>query len=164
LPDTEIRDAPRAGRSFASPPGSMILQPPVIIDALVERGRQIGRTLGFPTANFSLEAAPDVRHGVYASRSRLADGRWFFGVASVGENPTVGIVEPRLEVWLFDFDEDIYGQRVQTVLDVFLRPETKFGSWEQLTAQVMIDADDARRIQADRSGVDVAPVGLRVGR
>jgi hypothetical protein len=47
---------------------------------------------------------------------------------------------------------------------VFLRPETKFGSWEQLTAQVMIDADDARRIQADRSGVDVAPVGLRVGR
>jgi riboflavin kinase / FMN adenylyltransferase len=127
-----------------------VLQPAVMVDATVEHGRQIGRTLGFPTANFSLEGAPPLRHGVYASRSRLADGRWIQGVANVGENPTVGPVEPRLEVWLFDFDEDIYGQRVQTVLEAFLRSEVEFDSWELLAAQVMIDAADAKRFHDAR--------------
>jgi riboflavin kinase/FMN adenylyltransferase len=66
------------------------------------------------------------------------------GVASVGTNPTVGVVEPRLEVWLFDFDEDIYGQIIETELIAFLRPEAKFDGLEALTAQIRIDAEQAR--------------------
>jgi riboflavin kinase / FMN adenylyltransferase len=125
-----------------------ILQPAVIVDATVEHGRKFGRAMGFPTANFSLANAPRLRHGVYASRSRISDGRWIEGVASVGENFTVGTAEPHLKVWLFDFDEDLYGQRIQTVLEAFLRPELKCDSWEWLAAQMVIDVDDAQRVHS----------------
>ena len=67
------------------------------------------------------------------------------GVSSIGVNPTVGEVDARLEVWLFDFDEDLYGQVIETELLHFLRPELKFDGLEALTAQVMADAAEARR-------------------
>ncbi len=67
------------------------------------------------------------------------------GVASIGTNPTVGEVEARLEVWLFDFDEDIYGQTIETELIEFLRPELKFESLEDMTLQIRADVDVAKR-------------------
>ena len=66
------------------------------------------------------------KFGVYATRTRLADGRYLAGVANIGVNPTTGEVEPRLEVFLFDFDEDIYGEIIETELVAFLRPEETF--------------------------------------
>ena len=69
------------------------------------------------------------------------------GVANVGVNPTVaGEIAPRLEVWLFDFDEDIYDQVIETDLIAFLHPELKFDSLEALTVQVMADAAQARAL------------------
>ena len=64
----------------------------------------------------------------------------------MGRNPTTGEVAPRLEVWLFDFDEDLYGQTIETELVAYLRPEEKFETLEALTAQVMADAQAAKAI------------------
>ena len=112
----------------------------------MQQGSQLGRKLGFPTANVPLGDYQVPKLGIYATRTVLADGRRIDGVASLGRNPTTGEVAPRLEVWLFDFDEDLYGQTIETELVAHLRPEEKFASLEALTAQVMEDARAARKI------------------
>ena len=123
-----------------------ILGRPFAIEGEVEVGRRLGRTLGFPTANVALDEYVRPQLGIYASRTRMPDGRTLDGVASVGENPTVGAVEARLEVFLFDFDEDIYGQIIETELIEFLRPEQKFATVELMVQQIQADADLARRL------------------
>jgi riboflavin kinase/FMN adenylyltransferase len=126
-----------------------ILGRPFAIEGEVQRGRQLGRRLGFPTANVSIAGYVTPRFGVYATRTRLQDGRYLPGVANIGVNPTVdGEIAPLLEVWLFDFDEDLYDQVIETDLIAFLRPEAKFPSLEAMTAQVLRDADQARAILA----------------
>ncbi|MFZ5718477.1 MAG: bifunctional riboflavin kinase/FAD synthetase [Pseudomonadota bacterium] len=141
---TQVRDALREGRPEVA---AEILGRPFAIEGPVQRGRQLGRKLGFPTANVDLADYVAPKFGVYATRTRLSDGREFAGVANVGVNPTVhGVDRPLLEVWLFDFDEDIYDRVIETDLIAFLRPEEKFPSLEAMTEQVMKDADDARRI------------------
>ncbi|WP_309606291.1 bifunctional riboflavin kinase/FAD synthetase [Phenylobacterium sp.] len=139
---THVREALRDGR-----PGdaAAILGRPFAIEGAVQRGRQLGRTLGFPTANVALTDYVIPRFGVYATRTRLPDGRHVPGVANIGVNPTIeGVRIPLLEVWLFDFDEDIYDQVIETDLIAFLRPELKFDGLETMTAQVMKDARAAR--------------------
>jgi riboflavin kinase/FMN adenylyltransferase len=141
---TGVRDALRAGHPEEA---ARILGRPFAIEGEVERGRQLGRKLGYPTANVPLSDYVIPKFGVYATRTRLPDGRKLPGVANIGVNPTVeGIIEPLLEVWLFDFDEDIYDQVIETDLVAFLRPELKFASLEAMTAQVFKDAAQARRI------------------
>jgi riboflavin kinase / FMN adenylyltransferase len=140
---TAVRDALRLGRPEEA---ARILGRPFTIKGEVVRGRELGRTLGFPTANIELADYVRPRLGVYATRTRLPDGREIPGVASIGVNPTVGGNAPRLEVWLFDFDEDLYGQVVETDLVAFLRDEAHFDGVEALTAQVMADAAQARTL------------------
>lgn len=141
---TAVRDALREGRPELA---AEIMGRPFAIEGAVERGRQLGRQLGFPTANVALMDYVVPRYGVYATRTRLPDGRVIAGVANLGVNPTVeGITAPLLEVWLFDFDEDIYDQVIETELIAFLRPEEKFDGLETLTAQVMEDARQARAL------------------
>jgi riboflavin kinase/FMN adenylyltransferase len=141
---TAVREALRDGRPEVA---AAILGRPFAIEGPVQRGRQLGRKLGFPTANVMLDDYVVPRFGVYATRTRLPDGREIPGVANVGVNPTVeGVTEPLLEVWLFDFDEDIYDQVIETDLIAFLRPEEKFESLEAMTAQVMADAEQARKV------------------
>ena len=124
-----------------------ILGRPFAIEGLVQKGRQLGRKLGFPTANVPLAEYVAPKFGVYATRTRLKGGRELDGVANIGANPTTGEVEPRLEVWLFDFDEDIYGETIETDLIAFLRPEVKFaGGVEEMVAQIHQDARDAKQI------------------
>jgi riboflavin kinase/FMN adenylyltransferase len=129
-----------------------LLGRPFAIEGLVEKGRQLGRKLGFPTANVTLGEYLAPRFGVYATRTRLRDGRELGGVTNVGVNPTTGIVEPRMEVWLFDFDEDIYGEVIETDLLAFLRDEEVFrnaaGEFDipGMVAQVHRDAAKAREI------------------
>ena len=142
MSSSEVRDALRAGRPEVA---AEVLGRPFAIEGAVQRGRQLGRKLGFPTANVGLADYVVPRFGVYATRTRLPDGRRVPGVANIGVNPTVeGITAPLLEVWLFDFDEDIYDQVIETDLIAFLRPEAKFASLEAMTAQVMADAKAAR--------------------
>jgi riboflavin kinase/FMN adenylyltransferase len=141
---TAVREALRDGHPEIA---AEILGRPFAIEGPVQRGRQLGRKLGFPTANVDLGDYVSPRYGVYAVRTRLSDGRQFEGVANIGVNPTVhGIDHPLLEVWLFDFDEDIYDRIIETDLVAFLRPEEKFPDLETMTAQVMQDAEDARRV------------------
>jgi riboflavin kinase/FMN adenylyltransferase len=124
-----------------------ILGRPFAIEGPVQRGRQLGRRLGFPTANVSIAGYVVPKFGVYATRTRLQDGRKLAGVANIGVNPTIdGIIAPLLEVWLFDFDEDIYDQIIETDLITFLRPEEKFPDLQTMTAQVMADAARARKL------------------
>jgi riboflavin kinase/FMN adenylyltransferase len=139
---TAVRDALREGHPEVA---AAILGRPFAIEGAVQRGRQLGRKLGFPTANIPLADYVTPRFGVYATRTRLPDGREIPGVANIGVNPTVdGVTIPLLEVWLFDFDEDIYDQVIETDLVAFLRPEEKFESLDVMTAQVMRDAQAAR--------------------
>ena len=139
---TGVREALRGGRPEVA---AAILGRPFAIEGAVQRGRQLGRKLGFPTANVALGDYVIPRFGVYATRTRLPDGRDIPGVANIGINPTIeGVRAPLLEVWLFDFDEDIYDQVIETDLIAFLRPELKFDGLEEMTVQVMKDAKQAR--------------------
>ncbi|MFL5297865.1 MAG: bifunctional riboflavin kinase/FAD synthetase [Phenylobacterium sp.] len=141
---TEVRDAIRGGRPELA---AAVLGRPFAIEGAVQRGRQLGRKLGYPTANVPLADYVVPKFGVYATRTRLPDGRRVPGVANIGVNPTVeGVTAPLLEVWLFDFDEDIYDQVIETDLIAFLRPEQKFESLDAMTAQVMQDAQAARAL------------------
>jgi riboflavin kinase/FMN adenylyltransferase len=140
---SDIRKALVEGRPERA---AEILGRPFAIEGVVQRDRQLGRQLGFPTANVPLGDYVVPKLGVYATRSLLADGRCVPGVANLGNNPTTGEVATRLEVWLFDFDEDIYGQTLETELIAFLRPEEKFPSVDALVAQVQADAKRARSL------------------
>jgi riboflavin kinase/FMN adenylyltransferase len=140
---TGVREALREGRPQDA---AAILGQPFAIEGVVRRGKQLGRTLGFPTANVFMADYVEPRKGVYATRTRLPDGRVVPGVANIGNNPTTGEVETRLEVWLFDFDEDLYGQVIETSLVAFLRPEEKFDSIEAMVEQIRVDEQRARDI------------------
>jgi riboflavin kinase/FMN adenylyltransferase len=141
---TGVREALRDGRPEDA---AEILGRPFAIEGVVQRGRQLGRKLGFPTANVSIAGYVLPRFGVYATRTRLQDGRRLAGVANIGVNPTVeGDTAPVFEVWLFDFDEDIYDQVIETDLVRFIRPEEKFPDLDAMTAQVMADAQAARAL------------------
>jgi riboflavin kinase/FMN adenylyltransferase len=140
---TAVRQALRDGHPEAA---AAILGRPFAIEGVVRRGQQLGRKLGFPTANVMIADYVVPRLGVYATRTRLPDGRVYPGVANIGNNPTTGEVETRLEVWLFDFDEDLYGQIIETELAAFLRPEEKFGSIELMVEQIHRDEAQARKI------------------
>lgn len=142
---TAVRDALREGQPDQA---ARILGRPFAIEGVVRRGQQLGRQLGFPTANVEVDDYVVPKLGVYATRTRLPDGREVPGVANLGNNPTTGIVETRLETWLFDFDEDLYGQIIETDLIAFLRPELKFDSLELMIAQIRQDEKDARAIVA----------------
>jgi riboflavin kinase / FMN adenylyltransferase len=143
LSSTAARRALQAGDPRAA---AEILGRPFAIEGVVVEGRRLGRTLGFPTANVALGDYVRPRLGIYAVRTRLPGGRTVDGVASIGMNPTVGLVEPRLEVWLFDFDEDLYGKTIETELIEYLRPELKFADLDAMVEQMKTDAQTARRL------------------
>jgi riboflavin kinase/FMN adenylyltransferase len=149
ISSSAIRAALREGQPDRA---SVLLGRPFAIEGVVQKGRQLGRKLGFPTANVMLGEYVAPKFGVYATRTLLHDGRKLGGVANIGVNPTTGIVEPRLEVWLFDFDEDIYGEVIETELIAFLRPEVAFRDAEgnfdvpAMVRQVHRDAAQARDI------------------
>ncbi len=145
LSSTAVRHALQAGDPQTA---AEILGRPFAIEGEVLQGRQLGRQLGFPTANVALGDYVRPRLGIYATRTHLPDGRTIDGVSSIGMNPTVGAVEPRLEVYLFDFDADLYGQIVETELIAYLRPERKFDTVELMVQQIHADADQARKLLA----------------
>lgn len=121
-----------------------VLGRPFEIVGRVRAGERLGRQIGFPTANIALGSYIRPLFGVYAVRAKFADGRKVDGVANLGARPTVGGAIPRLEVHLFDFDADIYGQRIAVELLSFLRPEKKFDGLDALKAQIARDVANAR--------------------
>ncbi|MFN3229461.1 MAG: bifunctional riboflavin kinase/FAD synthetase [Asticcacaulis sp.] len=117
---------------------------PFAIEGVVSHGVKRGRTLGFPTLNIALGDYQRPRFGVYATRTTLADGRAIPGVANLGQRPSVEGTEARLEVHLFDVNEDLYGQTVETQLLTFIRPEQRFEGLDALKAQITKDSATAR--------------------
>jgi riboflavin kinase/FMN adenylyltransferase len=117
------------------------------IRGTVVRGDARGRTIGFPTANVPLGRHLEPARGVYAVTAGLPDGRRLRGVANIGRRPTVNAVpESLLEVNLFDFAGDIYGEELEVALLAFLRPERRFDGLDELRAQIAADAAEARRV------------------
>jgi riboflavin kinase/FMN adenylyltransferase len=113
----------------------------------VAHGDKRGRTIGFPTANVWLGRHLEPARGVYAVTVRLANGMVRAGVANIGRRPTVfANHEVRLEVHVFDYEGDLYGQEIAVALHVFLRAEKKFSGLDELKAQIALDAADARRL------------------
>ncbi len=120
-----------------------------ITDAIVEHGEKRGAALGFPTANLKLGEIVHPAHGVYAVWARKEDETtWRPGVASFGRTPTTGLRDPLLEVVVFDWSGDLYGQRLHVAFADFLRPEAKFPGLDELVAQMKQDAAQARAILA----------------
>lgn len=138
---TAIREAILTG---AMDRAAAMLGRPWRVEGVVEKGRQIGRTLGFPTANLTLGDLIEPRRAVYAVRA-IVDGRAYEAVANFGRKPTVGDVAPLLEIHLFDFAGDLYGKRVGADFIAFLRDERKFDGLDALKAQIAADCVEARR-------------------
>jgi len=111
-------------------------------------GHRRGRELGYPTANIALGADCRLRHGVYAVRLQRADGTVHDGVASYGRRPTFDDGAPLLEVNLFDFSGDLYGETLAVSFVGWIRPELKFDSAAALVAEIGRDAETARAILA----------------
>ncbi len=113
------------------------------IEAEVAHGEKRGRDLGFPTANLALATNCPLKHGIYAVKVKTPNG-FRDGVANFGRRPTFDNGAPLLEVFLFDFDGDLYGQELRVHFVSFLRGEEKFGSIDELVAQMNRDSDEAR--------------------
>jgi len=136
---SRIRDLLKDG----DPAGAArLLTRPFAIQGKVQHGDKVGRTIGYPTANIDMGSYLRPAYGIYAVRARLADGRVVDGAANIGIRPTFDPPKELLEVFLFDFAEDLYGQMIEVDLIAYLRPEAKFDGLDALVAQM--DADCAR--------------------
>ncbi len=142
---TRVRMLLAAGEFAGAAP---LLGRPFVIEGKVEYGKQLGRELGYPTANIHLRDRASPVHGIFAVRVGLGEGECSWpGVASLGVRPTVNEVpEPLLEVHLFDFDGDLYGQRMAVEFVAKLRDEQKFDNLDDLTVQMAKDARQAREL------------------
>ena len=119
------------------------------IDGMVEKGFQRGRDLGFPTINIGLRSTIVPKHGVYAVLVKILSqkkDRTLRGAASIGSRPTYGDYEPNIEVFIFDFDENLYGEYVSISLVKFIRPELKFNSERELISQMKADCKTIEKL------------------
>ncbi|MEX2494914.1 MAG: bifunctional riboflavin kinase/FAD synthetase [Woeseia sp.] len=114
----------------------------------VIRGDRLGRVLGFPTANVNLRRRQTPVMGIFAARVRGLGAAALDAVASVGTRPTFGGVKPLLEVHIFDFDGDIYGEYIHVDFIARLRSEEKFAGAKELTEQMHRDAARAKEVLA----------------
>ena len=114
--------------------------------AMLVRGQQLGRKLGYPTANLRLGARTAPIGGIFAVRVSGVGAQPRPGVASLGVRPTVNGKEPLLEAHLFDFDGDLYGKRIEVEFVEKLREEEKFTDLSAMVQQIDRDAALARRI------------------
>ena len=143
LSSSAVREALKAGDMARA---ADILSRPFAIEGTVIHGDKRGRTIGVPTANIAMGDYMRPAYGVYATRTRLEDGRVVNGVANLGIRPMYEIEVPLLEVWLLDFDGSLYGQTVETELVAFLRGEMKFDGLDELKVQIEQDAAAARAL------------------
>ena len=138
---TAIRKALREGDLALA---SDMLGKDYSISGRVVRGLGLGKDLGFPTANVNLHRRQAPVDGIFAARIGGLSDRLLDGVASVGTRPTVGGVEPLLEVFIFDFDQDIYGRYITVHFIRRLREERKYSDLAAMKVQMYKDVENAR--------------------
>jgi riboflavin kinase/FMN adenylyltransferase len=139
-----IRAALAAGRVVEA---AELLGYPWFVTGTVIHGEKRGRALGYPTANLRLDPACGLKHGIYAVRVS-ADGKRLGGVASFGTRPTFDNGAPLLEIFLFDFSGDLYGQTLDVALIGWVRQEARFESVDALVRQMDDDSRQAREALA----------------
>jgi len=126
-----------------------LLGRPYAIDGRVVRGKQLGRTLGFPTANLRFPHTPALS-SIYATWVHGVFEQPWPSVSSFGTRPTVAGIEPLLEAHLFDYHGDLYGRHIEVEFVAKLRDEEKFDGLPALTEQMHRDAEQARRILSEQ--------------
>jgi riboflavin kinase/FMN adenylyltransferase len=144
---TAIRNALAAGDLATA---RQLLGRPYRMVGRVSRGQQLGRQLGFPTANMRLQRRVSPVSGIFAVRVHGIAETAQDAVASIGTRPTVAGVEPLLEVHVFDFAGDLYGRQICVDFVARLRDESRFDDLEALRRQMALDAAEARRLLADK--------------
>jgi len=148
---TRVRKALEAGDPQEA---ARLLTRPFAIRGEVIHGAKLGRSIGFPTANLLMDRYLRSKFGIYAVTGRvltgpLANGPLLKGAANLGVRPSFDPPTELLEPFFFDFSGDLYGQTVEVALHHFIRPEEKYDSLDELTAQIARDCDEARRLLAD---------------
>jgi riboflavin kinase/FMN adenylyltransferase len=142
ISSTAVRDALNDDDFILS---TQMLGRPFSIAGKVLHGDKRGRTIGFPTANVLLKRCKAPVNGVFAVKVAVAD-KMYAGVANIGHRPTVNGQRSQLEVHLFDFNDDLYGQFISVALVSKIRQEMKFDSFELLHQQIQQDAIAAKTL------------------
>ena len=124
---------------------------PFLFKGIVIKGNQLGRTIGYPTANLLPEPGEvfPLNKGVYAVIARV-DGTDYGGMGNVGVKPTVGQHALSIEINIFDFDREIYGKEMEVTFVEYIREEQKFPGLEALKNQIARDEETIRRILQKR--------------
>ena len=149
ISSSRIRTALREGDPQEA---ARLLTRPFAIRGVVEHGDKRGRDIGYPTANLPIERYLRPKFGVYAVTGRiLATGQELKGAANIGVRPQFEPPKELLEPYFFDFDGDLYGQEIEVAFHHFLRPETKFDSLTELTAQIEKDCEKAKSLLIESS-------------
>jgi len=125
---------------------AQLLGHPFAVMGKVVHGQELGRTLGFPTANLLPDPSCRLRHGVYAVRVVTGGTKIYAGVASYGRRPTFDNGQALLEAFLFDFSGDLYGETIEVLFIGWIRAESKFASAAALIAQMQRDEARAREL------------------
>jgi riboflavin kinase/FMN adenylyltransferase len=145
---TAIREALGRGDMDTA---TKLLGRPYRMSGKIVKGDRVGRTLGYPTANVDLRRRQSAVMGIFAARVHGLEGGPHDAVASVGSRPTFAGTKPILEVHIFDFDRDIYGEYIHIEFIAWLRAQVKFDLVEDLVAQMDVDADNARSALASEA-------------
>ena len=136
---TKIRNALLEGNIALA---NQFLARPYVLTGTVEKGKGIGKTINYPTANLKIDKPYKLipKNGVYAIQSTI-DNMLVFGMMNIGMNPTVSGNKTSIEIHFFDFNEDLYGQTLEIQMIHFLRNEQKFENLEALQFQLAQDQD-----------------------
>lgn len=115
------------------------------LTGIVSKGKQLGRTIGFPTANIQIEEDYKLipLNGVYIAKSVL-EGKTIYGMMNIGTRPTVDGTTQTIEVYFFDFNEDLYNRKITVSLLKRMRSEQKFVSVDDLKTQLLLDKTAAQ--------------------
>jgi len=137
---TRVRQSIEAGNFEKA---AELLGRPYSLSGRVAHGQKLGRKLGYPTINIKMGDKTLIVKGIFAVRVKGIDNRVLQGVASIGTRPTVNGVDTILEVYILDFDQDVYGYSVEVDFLHKIRDEEKFASLEELTINIERDTENA---------------------
>lgn len=143
---TNIRNCLRDGDPVGA---ANLLGRPWEIEGRVIKGDQRGREIGFPTANVALDQYVEPALGVYAVWAGVEEAgvtTWYAGCANIGRRPTFDKNDVNVEVYIFDFTDDIYDKLLRVALVEYIRPEKKFDGISELREQIGMDSHDARAL------------------
>ena len=117
------------------------------VEGIVKKGRQLGKTIGFPTCNIEMQNYVIPKLGVYAVKvNLLSDNKIYKGIANLGLRPTFNQKKILLEVNIFNFNKKIYGKRIRVEFVKFIRGEKKFKNINYLKKQIKLDIKKAKKI------------------